>query len=311
MPSVNLTSAYVGEVAETLLALTSLGNEAVEKGSVYVVPGVSEALFIPRLNAADDQLQDRQEDPDAPSDSFTYDERPLTPLDMMFFDLENPRNFESAWRPFQPTGPLVSVTNNPTITSAILMETVKTIGKQLGKLIWQGDLAAGGGSPLRFFDGFVTIAIADAGTIQVTPAGVITENNVISILEDTEAAIPSTIWQDPSVVFHMSTQDYRLYLASARALDFKGTNIVDAGESRFAGRQIRFYSDFPKDHIMVAKATSSNDSNLWAGVWVDGDEENVKIERYRPESERFIIKVLFKYAVQFGITEEVVLYQPI
>jgi len=43
---------------------------------------------------------------------------------------------------------------------------------------------------------------------------------------------------------------------------------------------------------------------------MEGDEENVKVERYRPESERFIVKVLFKYAVQVAQTEESVIYLP-
>ncbi len=37
---------------------------------------------------------------------------------------------------------------------------------------------------------------------------------------------------------------------------------------------------------------------------------NVKIERFRPESERFINKVLFKYAVQSPNPTETVHYRP-
>ena len=106
----------------------------------------------------------------------------------------------------------------------------------------------------------------------------------------------------------MSTQDLRLYKEAARALDFKGSNITDALDERFAGRAIRSYSGMTKDKIIVAKATTGRDSNLWAGVDVDGDEENVKVERYRPESEKFIVKVLFKYAVQVAQPEESVIY---
>ena len=309
MASVNVTSAYVGDVADVLLSLTKTGNQAVEKGSINVEPGVQKALFIPRFNAADDQLQDRQEDPTLPSDSFTYNERSITPLDIMFYDKFNPRNFENVWRTFQPSGPLVDKIDNPQIQAALIAETMKSVGKQLGKLIWQGDVAAGGASPLRFFDGYLKIAAAD-GAIAPTPAGVITAANVISILEATEAAIPSEIWEDPSVVFHMNTTDYRLYQQAARALDFKGTNIAEAQSQMFAGRQIRTYTGMSKNFIMVAKATAGKDSNLWAAVDVAGDDMNVKIEKWRPEGETFFAKVLFKYAVQIGNPTEVVLYSP-
>jgi len=100
-------------------------------------------------------------------------------------------------------------------------------------------------------------------------------------------------------------------LQAARTLDFKGPNIGDAGEERFAGRQIRYYSGMKKDHIIVAKATAGKDSNLWAGVDVVADTETVKIERYRPESERFIVKLLFKYGVNYAIGSEIVYYKPV
>lgn len=307
MASVNVTSAYVGEVEETLFSLMTVGNQAVEKGSIHVEPGVQKALVLPRLNADADQLQARQEDPTVPSDSFNYDERTLTPLAFMFFDLMNPRNFEDVWRPFQPVGPLVDRVDNPKILNAILAETGKSIGTQIGKLIWQGDTA--GATALSWFDGFQKVLQA-SGTINPTPAGVITASNVISILEATEAAIPANIWEDPNVLFHMNTADYRLYQQAARALDFKGTDIGDAMESRFAGRNIRFYSGLGKDHIIVAKSTAGKDSNLWAGIDVTGDSENIKVERYRPESERFIVKALMKYGVQSPNPTETVHYKP-
>jgi hypothetical protein len=187
------------------------------------------------------------------------------------------------------------------------METMKTVGNQLGKIVWQGDTA--GAADVSFFDGFLKILPAGGATI-VTPAGAITDGNVITILENCEAAIPSSIWEDPNVVFHMNTTDFRLYQQAARALDFKGPDIGDAQESRFAGRQIRHYTGMAKDSIIVAKATAGKDSNLWAGVDVAGDTENVKIERYRPESERFIVKVLAKMGVNSPNPEETVVYLP-
>ena len=306
--SVTVTSAYVGNAIDTLLELMVLGNQAVQKGSVHIEVDVKKALHLPRLTASADQIQARAETPSSPSESFTYLERVLTPLDQMFYDTVNPRFFEDVWRPFQPTGPLVDRVDNPQVLNAILRETVKTIGAQLGKLIWQGD--TGGAAALVFMDGFEKIIAAEAGSIKITPAGVITASNVIAVLEATEQGIPESIWEDPAVVFHLSTADLRLYKEAARALDFKGSNINDALDDRFAGRAIRHYTGLSKDKIIVAKATTGRDSNLWAGVDVSGDEENVKVERWRPESELFIIKVLYKYGVQIVHPEETVIYLP-
>lgn len=306
--SVEVTSNYVGDVADILLTLTKTGNQAVEKGSVYVEPGVQKELFIPIFTTEDDALQAAAVTPSSPSESFVYTERSIAPADLMFYDTVNPRNFEDVWRPFQPVGPLVDRVDNPKIQAAIISEVLKTVGKQLGKIIWQGD--TGGAAPIAFFDGYEKIIENVVGAITVTPAGVITASNVISILEAVEAAIPSSIWEDASVVFHMNTTDFRLYQEAARALDFKGVNIGDAMQERFAGRQIRYYTGMSKDKIIVAKATAGKDSNLWAAVDVISDPETVKIERYRPESELFIVKVLFKYGVNIGLPGETIIYLP-
>jgi len=310
MASVNVTSAYVGNVEDTIFTLTVVGNQAVEKGSVYVEPGVQKALYLPRFNTGVDQLQASKATPltgDA-SDSYTYNERSITPLDAMFYDEFNPRNFEDVWREFQPVGPLVDRVDNPRIQSAIISGAVQSVGTQLGKLIWQGDI--GGGTPaLEFFDGFLKILPA-GGAIAPTPAGVITAANVISILEATEAAIPDTVYEDPNVYFHMSTADLRLYKEAARALDFKGPNISEAGDDMFAGREIRSYSGMKKDWIVVAKATAGKDSNLWAAVDTSSDDVNPKIARTQANSELFFIKILLKYAVNSPNPTETVVYAP-
>ena len=309
-PSVAITSNYNGEVADAIMTAIKLGNEAVEKGSVYVEPGVTFKLSIPIMTTLDDVLTEAVADPTTFAEAFTWTENTITPADMMFLDKVNPRHFEHVWRPFQPVGPLVDKVDNPRIKSAIITETGKTVGKQLGKLVWAGDTAAGVSSPLRFFDGFIKLMAADAAVIKPTPQGAITAANVISIMEAVEAAIPSEIWEDSQVRFHMNTTDYRLYEAAARALDFKGSNISDALGARFANREIRYYSGLPKDHIVVAKGTAGRDSNLWAGVDAESDADNVKIERYRPESENFIVKVLLKFGVNYAIGSEIVLYEP-
>lgn len=305
-----INSAYVGDVEEQIFTLTVVGNQAVEKGSVYVKAGVQKALYLPRFNTNPNPLQARVATPDSAnaSDSFVYNERSITPLEAMFYDEFNPNDFSEVWRPFQPTGPLVDKVLNPQIQSAVLEGSVNSVGTQLGKLIWQGDTASIDPT-LVFFDGYIKIALA-SGTISPTPAGAITAANVIAILEATEEAIPDEIYEDPNVVFHMSTADLRLYKEAARALDFKGPNISEAGEDMFAGRVIRSYSGFPKDYIMVAKATAGTDSNLWAAVDVATDDENPKIARLQANSEEFFCKILLSYGVNIVNPTETVTYAP-
>jgi hypothetical protein len=309
--AINFTSNYVGEVEETIFTLTVVGNQAVEKGSVYVEAGVQDTLFLPRFNTAADSLQDRVADPDTSdaSDSMTWDERSIEPLDAMFYDEFNPRTFENDWRPFQPTGPLVDRVVNPLIQTAIMTNAVNSVGTQIGKIIWQGDTVLVSPSPLRFFDGFIKILDAD-GAIAPTPAGPITAANVIDILELVVAAIPDAVYDDHNMVIHMSTTDIRLYKEAARALDFKGSNISDAGDDRFAGFEIRSYSGMGISYIIAAVSTAGKDSNLWAAVDVANDDENPKIARTKAASELFFIKILLKYGVNCPNPTQTVLYSP-
>lgn len=305
--AVSITSGYAGEVADVLISLMTTGNQAVEKGSVYVHAGVQKSLAMPRFNAAADQIQANNPDPQTAqaSNSFTYDERTLTPLSFMFYDETNPRDFEDVWREFQPTGNLADRVDNPKILSAITTETLKSFGTQIGKCIWQGDTA--GATAVSWFDGFEKILEAD-GAINPTPAGAITAGNVISILESCVAAIPDAVYDDPNMIIHMPTSAYRLYQQAARALDFKGSNIGDAMEDRFGGFSIRNYSGMSANKIIIAKSTAGRDSNLWAGIDVNTDDTTVKIARKSSMSELFGVLVRAKYGTQVGNPTECVLY---
>jgi len=307
--AITITSGYNGDSVDLLISLMTVGNQAVEKGSVYVHAGVQKSLAMPRFNAAEDQIQANNPDPQTAqaSDSFTYDERVLTPLSFMFYDEVNPRDFEDVWREFQPVGMLADRVDNPKILAAITSETLKTFGTQIGKVIWQGDTA--GATAVSWFDGYEKILAAD-GAINPTPAGVITASNVISILESVVEAIPDAVFDDANYIIHMSTSALRFYQQAERALDFKGTNIGDAQDERFGGFAIRNFSGMSADTIIACKATAGRDSNLWAGVDISGYYENVKIARKSSMSELFGVLVRAKYGVQVGNPTECVLYLP-
>lgn len=307
--AITFSSNYNGDNIAQILEAMVIGNQAQEKGSVNLFTDHHQNVHLPRLKASGNVLEDPVETPSTPADAFTYDERTITTNDMMFFDLVNPRTFENAWRDFQPTGDLVDALFDSDVQAALIRETVKSVSNQLGNVIWAGDTSLGGSDPLRFFDGYVTLLDADADTVKPTPAGVITEGNVISILELVHQSIPDQVYDDPNMVIHMNTADFRLFQSAARALDFKGAEIADAQASRYGGFEIRHYTGLPKDRIVAAVATSGNDSNLHAATYLENDPNNVKFERYRPESELFIVKVLFRYGVQIGFPEETVLYK--
>ena len=310
MPNPAITTSSAGDVfAQEILELMSTGSQTVEKGSLYIHDGVQDKVHLSRMKVSSDPLQDRQAQPTTPANAFTHDEKTITPLDCMFFDLINPREYESVWREFQPSGPLADKVLDPDVQRAILSVLAKSVNKQVDKLIWQGDTTAGATSPLRFFDGFIKLFAADSDVIDVTNVGAITDANVIAILDDCDQAIPDAIYDDPDVVFHMNTGNFRLYQAAARALTQKGPDIADAARGFYAGREVRHYAGLPANKIVVAKATAGPDSSLHAATAMTSDQNNILIEKYRPEGELYFVKILFKMAVNSTFGEEIVLYQ--
>ena len=297
-----------GQVIPDILELVALGNEAVSKGSVYVIDGIQDKVSLPRLTNADDVLQNRQAMPTTPSESLAYTERQIVPLDVMYYDKFNPRLFESVWREFQPQGALVDRVTDPEMQRAILSVVSKSINKQVGKLIWQGNTTLT--TSLRFFNGFIPLMLADVAVTNPTPAGNITESNVISILDLVDTTIPNELYDDPDMIIHMSTADFRKYQNAVKNLSFKGQGPADVVPAIHKGREIRYYSGFPANYVLACKASSSASSSLMAAVDMVNDPENIKIERWRPEGEEFFIKVLFKMAVNYPFSQEIILFKP-
>lgn len=306
-----ITTSYAGNDIGKILQLAVVGNEAVKKKSFYIHEGVQKTKEITRGFVADNIIQEHQAMPSIPSNALTFTPRTLTPGKMMIFDLINPMEFQSFWEQYQPDGPLADKVLNTDILRVILEMYTKKSDNQLGRLIWQGNTSAGATSPLRFFNGIVTRAIADAGVIDVTPAGNITAANVIAILTAVYAAIPDALWEDPSMKIHMNTGDFRKYQDAIIALTYKGQGQAEKVPAIFKGMEIVPYSGFPANYVMAAKAdTNPLNTNLHLAVNMTSDTDNLKLERYRPEGDLYFLKAAFMMDANYGFSEEVILYQP-
>jgi hypothetical protein len=227
---------------------------------------------------------------------------------MIYIPDINPRVFENAWREFQPKGSLPDKVSDPNIQRVFAEVVLKQAQNQIGRLVWQGDDSLAASSPLHFFDGFVTRAVGSATNIDVTNIGTITEANVITILKNCDAAVPDALYEDPDMIVHMNTGDFRKYQNAVRALTYKGQGPAEAVPAIVNSREIRHYSGLPANNVLICKASTGTDSNLYAGVDGANDVENFKIERLRPEGEHFFLKALFKMDVNFSIDSESVFY---
>lgn len=304
-----LTSNYNGDVLDYIITETVIGNEAVEKGSIYVIPDVPNKISIAKMTSSANPIIDREAMPSTKSATVTWSEATLTPTEMMIYIPDiNPRIFEAAWRPFQPKGALPNKVLDPNIQKVFADIVLKQAQKQMGKLFWQGDTTLAATNPLHFFNGFITRAAASSTNIDVTNQGVITSANVQSILEACQQLVPDALFDDPDMVFHMNTGDFRKYQQSVRQLSFKGQGPAEDVPAEYGGREIRYYSQFPANSVLVCKATTGTDSNLYAATDKVNDMENFIIEKLRPEGEHYFLKALFKMDANFSIDSESVYY---
>jgi len=304
-----LTSNYNGDVLDYIITEAVVNNEAVEKGSIYVIPDVPAKISIAKMVSTANPIVDREAMPTTKSATITWSEATLTPVDMMIYVPDiNPRIFEAAWRPFQPTGALPNKVLDPNIQKTFADVVLRQAQKQLGKVFWSGDTTLAASNPLHFFNGYVTRSAASSTNIDVANLGLITAATVIAILEACIASIPDALFGDPDFVLHMKTSAFRAYQAADRALLTKGSPTYGAADQMYGGKEIRHYSEFPANVVLGCRSTTGPDSNLYAATDKVTDVENFVIEKLRPEGEHYFLKALFKMDANFSIDSESIYY---
>lgn len=308
----SITNNYAGVSTKDILQLLVLGNEAFDKGALYIHEDIDDkGLELTRMVVASNIIQPYASMPSVPSNALTISPRTLTPTKMMLFDFVNPMEFQSYWKQFQQSGPLEDKVLNPQVQAAIIDAYAKRSDNQLGRLIWQGSKALGNGNALGFIDGIVTRAIADAAVLKPTNTGTLTAANIIAALTALDLLITDQLFEDPNMVFAMSTGSFRLYQNAIRALTNKGQAPAEWVPPIFQNRKILTFTGFPSDYILAGRMTSSAaTSNLHAAVNAENDADALTIQKWRPEGDVYFIKATFSLDVNYGFGEELFLSKP-
>ena len=307
MPGLAVTSNFVGTNVVNILSLLVLGAESIQKGLLHTIPNKYDNIFLPFLNTGPNQLQARKATPEtADSADSVYQEKVIEPKDMMWYQEFNPDSFASVWRDFWPNGPMVNQIQDPKIMAAVVKTVRGSLNTQLDRLIWQGD--EGGGAPdLAFFDGLLK-KMTDSGTTKkVVITALITKDNIQEILDEMITTMNPAVRNQRNPKFVMSHASFDAFGQYTVDVDFKGTDIFDSTRMVYRGFQIVPVGGMTDFDIVFADASSGPDSALFAGTWLDTDRNNFKIERVQANSELFFLKALFRYGVQIGNDEEIVI----
>ena len=76
-------------------------------------------------------------------------------------------------------------------------------------------------------------------------------------------------------------------------------------------QKIKHFQGMPRHHIIGARNTSGDDSNLNLGFWVDPDGENFVIDKVANNSRQWFFRLDMKADANYRVSEELVLYEPV
>jgi len=296
------TTKYSGEVLEQILTLSATSNELVEKGLIMVIPGVHKAMSIPRIKSGK-MLQKRKEDPQSENSKgdLKYSEKLLEPKDMMAYMEFNPRAFEYIWRPFQPKGDLLFGELPPHVQSTILGEVLKQVTSELGWLYINGVYEDGTNDEL-LLNGILTQAAKDADVVKVETS----ETTMIGRLKELRSGISVTLRRNPNLRILMSVNDFDTYDDELTKRDSKNADETEVNKQRYKGIQIEVLSDWPDGLIVATPCSSGLGGNFFAAVNLQDDENVIQVDKTRPASELYFVKMLMKADTQIAFGEEFV-----
>jgi hypothetical protein len=304
---------YNGEVLENLYLVTGVGNEVVAKGAAKVITDIPVKIALPRLSQTSDPIGDYQTGaPAGNTATTTYAERELVVEPMTVYEEFTPKTFQGIWKLWQSIGDFTNLELNQQLLTAILDIFKSGIGTQMSKLFWQGDKLLGANNALNKFNGIITRAKLDANVIKPTPAGNITDQNFMDILAAVWAAIPDKFVDDPDFVIHVNTTDWKTMQAGNTKLKEQFVGVFGMNmETMYNTKKIKHFQGLTRHHIVGARVTNGEDSNLNLGVYIDPESENVLVNRVANNSPLWFLRLDYEADANYRIPEELVLYTPV
>ena len=289
---------------------------APSKGCAFQKIGVRYKSQLDRLQYDADPLEDYTTGNPAFASGADKNKRDIEPKKMTLSGTFQPDEWLAEWDRYAPNGSLTDLMINQSFLQRVIELALNRSYTQIAKLFWQGDTGAGGASPLRFFNGIITkiLADSDSDVTFITPAGVITQANIVDRIVDMYKAIPEKFLEDPSYKIHMSPADFRLLnlfnndvkKSSVGVLDQKSFNL-------FLNQRIESYIGFPKDYLVGARTSLAPDSNfVFANYFsLDNEFNGIQVAKTENLGKIFGYRVDFMADVQYRCGEDIVIYKPV
>jgi len=307
----SITSTYAGEFAGKYISAALLSGSTIANGGIEVLPNVKYKQVIQKI-ATDGIVKNATCDFDATS-TVTLTERIITPEEFQVNLQLCKKDFHNTWEAITMG---YSAFDNlpPSFADFLIAHVAAKVAEKTEQNIWKGVTATAGE-----FDGFVTLATADATVLDVaSPAsGGVTAANVIAEMGKVVDLIPAALYGKEDLYLYVSQSVARDYVRAlggfgASGLGANGTNAMGTqwwnnGSLSFDGIKIFVAEGMATDYMMAAQK-----SNLYFGTGLLSDQNEVQLIDMSPIDGSQNVRVVMRFTavVQYGIGSEIVLYTP-
>ena len=319
--TVNITSSYAGEFSSKYISASLLSASTIDNGGVTVMPNIKYKQVIQKVETGD-LIADGTCDFTA-SSSVTLSEVVLTPEEFAVQLNLCKSDFINTWDSIQMGYSAFNNNGLPTSFADYLIGYVAAkVAAQNEINIWTGNL---GGAQAGEYNGFETLAAADATVIDVAGAAALTAVNIIDKMQDTVDAIPNTLFGKTDLKLYVSNKAAKLYIRAlggfGSQLNVAGTeNVSSKGAAGFENRGTQWYGggslSFGGIDIFVARGMSDNTmiaaetSNLFFGTGLLSDYNEVRTIDMTPMDGSQNVRIIMRFtaAAAIGVGADVVYY---
>ena len=309
--AVTITSTYAGEFSGKYISAALLTASTLDAGAVTIMPNIKFKQVIQKVETGD-LITDGTCDFVA-SSSVTLSEVILQPEEFQVNLQLCKSDFLSTWDAIQMGYSAFNNNGLPTSFSDYLIGYVASKVAAANEInLWTGNL---GGAQAGEYNGFETLAAADATVLDVAGAVPLTAANIIDEMQKVVDLIPNALYGKEDLTLYISNKAQKLYVralggfsvaaTSNAGSENRGTQWFDNGSLTFGGVPV-FVARGMSDNSMIA----AEKSNLFFGTGLMSDYNEVRTIDQTPITGSQNVRIIMRFtaAAQIGVGANVVYY---
>jgi hypothetical protein len=305
----SITTTYAGEFAGQYISAALLSGKTLNESAIGIKPNVKYKEVIKKVDTSGLIANATCDFTD--TGSVTLTERILQPEEFQVNVELCKKDFRSDWEAIQ-MGVGAFDQLPPKFADFLIAHVAGKVAEKTEQNIWGGVNATAGE-----FDGFSVLMAADSDVNDAANGSEtsFTSSNIVSLLENTLDAVPSTVYGREDLTIYVPTIAYKAYIRSlggfgasglgAAGVNAQGSQWYNMGNAlSFDGVKIQHAPGMPSDHIIAGEA-----SNLYFGTGLLSDHNEVKVIDMADLDGSQNVRVVMRFTagVQYGIGSDLVL----